>query len=557
MLRTFETHEVRSTRVLSSKLWQFTPENSDKSMPVFIPSCWETYPGYENYRGKAVYETTITGEGNVKLEFKGVSHHAEVFVNNVNVGSHYGSYLPFSVYVKNLKKGSHSLKVVVDNSFSEEYSLDIPNDYYSYGGISRGVLLSQVPDAHILWTHVTPLSCKNNIWTAKVEVTAKNISSQPVTADLNINIAEKEIVRNSINIQPGEDIIFSEIIEFENVRPWSMEEPNLYYVKTKLIENEKVTDDLIDRFGFRLVTVEGTKILLNGKAIRIKGFCRHEDHPQFGCAIPPEAIAADLNLIRDMGANSVRTVHYPSDEIMLDLCDEMGLLVWEENHGRALQDTDMRNPNFRKQCEDVNYNMIKNHYNHPSIYIWGILNECGSDTEYGRSCYKEQFEQIKSLDQSRPHTYAACKRDTDICQDLPDVNSWNIYPYWYEDLDTATNRLLFLQDLILKQTGKQKPLIISEVGAGGIYGWRPTTKDKWSEDRQAEIVGKQLREIIAFEDCLGVYVWQFCDVRVDESWAMTRPRTRNNKGIVDDYRRPKLSYQVVKEIFKGISDYFE
>ena len=96
-----------------------------------------------------------------------------------------------------------------------------------------------------------------------------------------------------------------------------------------------------------------------------------------------------------------------------------------------------------------------------------------------------------------------------------------------------------------------KPLLVTEVGAGAVYGFRSTAKEIWSEERQKEILQKQLTEIAGYESCMGMYIWQFCDVRVCKEWAMHRPKSRNNKGIVDEYRRPKLVYGKVKEISKN------
>ncbi len=103
---------------------------------------------------------------------------------------------------------------------------------------------------------------------------------------------------------------------------------------------------------------------------------------------------------------------------------------------------DMQNPNFEKQCEDCIREMIENHYNHPSIVIWGILNECASETDEGRRMYKKQYDQIKSLDTSRPTTSATCRHFTDICLDLPDVVSFNMYTKWYKDcpIDERNNQ---------------------------------------------------------------------------------------------------------------------
>ncbi len=159
---------------------------------------------------------------------------------------------------------------------------------------------------------------------------------------------------------------------FENVEAWTPEHPQLYEVQVRLLQKGMVYDDLIDRFGFREIHVSGKEIYLNDKKIRIKGLCRHEDHPQFGCALPFAAMAADLELIKDLGANSIRTSHYPNDEIFLDMCDEKwNFWYGKKNHARGLSEEAMRNSNFEWQAEQVITEMIPAHYNHPSIYIWG------------------------------------------------------------------------------------------------------------------------------------------------------------------------------------------
>ena len=259
--------------------------------------------------------------------------------------------------------------------------------------------------------------------------------------------------------------------------------------------------------------------------------------------------ANDLALIRDLGANSVRTSHYPNDEIFLDLCDELGILVWEENHARGLSLEQMQNPFFEKQAHDVTLEMVTQHYNHPSIYIWGILNECASDSAYGKTCYEKLFELIRSLDMSRPLSFASCKFKTDLCFGLPDIVSYNIYPKWYHDTPVEE----YLSDLyswIQNQTqGAGKPFLVTEIGASGLYGYRSPYATKWSEEFQAKTLQEQLDSVLSFEDCSGVYVWQFCDIRISEEWWGGRPRTMNNKGVVDEYRRPKLCYETVKELF--------
>lgn len=548
MIRTFRQHTVRPQQELTGKLWHFTPlqgERAGEAFPVPTPSCWETYPGFGLYRGESRYETRFAGGGNLRIECKGVSHTATVWLDGEQIAAHYNAYTAFQAVVKDVPAGEHTLAIVADNRFSEQSALHVPNDYMSYGGISRPVVLEQIGDAFIEYVHVTPAK-KDGVWHVHARVCVHALKSVPTL--LRVRIAEKKLVFDAQSLPEGERV-FEGDLSFDNVSAWSPETPALYTVTATLERGGVPFDDLIDRFGFREVALSGKHILLNGAPLRIKGVCRHEDHPQYGCALPFAAMAYDLALIRDLGANSVRTAHYPNDEVFLDLCDELGMLVWEENHARGLSLEQMQNPNFERQALGVTREMVTQHYNHPSIYIWGILNECASDSAYGKTCYQEQFACIRALDRSRPCSFASCKFKTDICFGLPEVVSYNIYPKWYHDTP-AKEYLADLYDWVQRETeGAGKPFLVTEIGAGGLYGCRSPYATKWSEEFQAKTLREQLEAVLSFEDCAGVYIWQFCDIRISEEWWGGRPRTMNNKGIVDEYRRPKLCYEVVKETF--------
>ena len=561
MVRTFETHKIRESKEISSSLWSFqTLEGSqkDKVIQVMVPSCWEMYPDTVAYRGKAMYSRVFEAQGDVRLEFKGVSHTAEVYVDDVLVATHYNAYTAFEAIVKNLAPGKHTLKVIADNSFGPDSALHVDNDYQSYGGISRGVIIEELEDVYVQWIHFTPF-LKDGKWMGKVDISVSNVSDESFKGNVKFYLESKEMKDISVSLDAGESKILSiEELECGNVECWMPESPVLYYVSAVVEDKEGAAiDDLIDRVGFRQVEICGKDILFNGKKLFIKGFCRHEDHPQFGCALPYAAIQADLMIAKDLGANSIRTSHYPNDELMLDLCDEQGILVWEENHARGLEEEPMRNPNFERQCEDCIKEMIRDHFNHPSIYIWGILNECASETEYGKECYAAQYALIKELDPSRPRSSASCRFFNDICLGIPEVVSYNIYPKWYHDTPVA-EYLDQIYDWIQKDTeGSGKPFLITEIGAGAMYGYRHPSKVKWTEEYQAEALEEQISAVFAKEGCSGIYIWQFCDVRVCDGWFHKRPRTMNNKGVVDEYRRPKLAYEVVKKLYRSKGNYFE
>ena len=259
----------------------------------------------------------------------------------------------------------------------------------------------------------------------------------------------------------------------------------------------------------------------------------------------------DIHLMRDLGANCVRTCHYPNDPCFLDLCDEVGLLVWEESHTRGFSEERMRHPHFMDQLLLCTEEMVRQHQNHPSIFVWGTLNECADDTEYGVQCYREVFALLRKLDESRPVTAALLERPGGKAYGDMDIVSLNIYPRWYHEtpVRTALDQKNREAD---ENGGAGKPVIVSEIGAGAIYGFHdPFGEAKWSEERQCRILEEQLRAVLSHPDVSGVFLWQFADVRVDEEWAMARPRTHNNKGVVDEHRRPKLAYQTVKKKFRS------
>ena len=556
MIRTFQTHCIRKQEELTERLWTFTALSGDKageSFPFHTPSAWETYPGFVLYRGEGRYETNFSAGGNVRIECKGVSHTAKVYVDGKLIAEHYNAYIPFSAVVQGLSRGEHTLAIVADNRFSDISALHVPNDYMSYGGVTRPDAVEEVADVYLERVHVTP-SFDGTHWHTSVDATVVNLAEErPVT--LRISIAGKECVLSPQYLPKGENILRAEFT-FEDVQTWSPETPKLYTIKTVLKVDGKEVDDLFDRFGFREIKIEGKHILLNGKPLRIRGLCRHEDHPHFGCALPYEAMMHDVLLLKDLGANSVRTAHYPNDERFLDLCDELGILVWEENHARGLSLEQMQNPNFEPQAEQVTREMVLFHYNHPSIYIWGILNECASDSEFGKECCEKQFALIRSLDKTRPCSFASCKFKTDLCFGLPDVVSYNIYPKWYHDTPVDAYLNYLYTWVQTKTEGKGKPFLVTEIGAGGIYGYRTPYASKWSEEYQQKALSEQLTGVLSHPDCSGVYIWQFSDIRISEEWWGGRPRTMNNKGVVDEYRRPKLCYETVKRIFREDKEKF-
>lgn len=551
MQRLFDEHVLRPAKSLDG-LWDLSVQGealAGKTVKAMVPGVWERIPALCSFRGVADYNRTVelSEDTSVLLRFGGVSHTARVFWDGAFVGQHYNAFTGFEVLIPSAKKGSHRLHVEVDDRYSDESVLHMPNDYMTYGGINRPVEMHLLGNAYITKAHFT--STFDGAWHASVKVSVAALAACAAQS-VQVSLAGKVVSAQLTPMHQGEtaDITLRLDYDLGEITPWQVLSATLYDLLVTLTCDAGPIDDLIDRVGFRTVTLSGEELRINGESVFIKGFNRHEDHGQFGCALDPGAMMDDIQLMLDLGANSVRTSHYPNDPRFLDLCDELGILVWEENHARAIPPERMHHENFMPQCLACIDEMVAQHMNHPSIYIWGILNECESETPFGRGVYAQQFARLRSLDVSRPVTFASCRHFTDISLDLPDVVSFNIYPRWYVDepVDSYAGRLLAWMD---ENGAGGKPVIFSEFGAGGIMGFHDMRRAKWSEERQADILAEQLDVLSNHPRVAGLYIWQFSDVRVSDEWFASRPKTQNNKGIVDMYRRPKLAYEVVKNAY--------
>ncbi len=564
VLRLFPTHALRPYTSFCEGWTFYFPVNGTQIEPqdwkdgkateVPVPGVWEMLDALKSYRGQAIARKIFTSAeaGPALLKFGGVSHTCRIFLNGEEVGDHHNAFTPFTVALPDLPAGEHELLVHVSNEHGELSALHIPNDYYNYGGISRPVELHQLKGRiYLEHLHFIP-SLDGLNEPPVVDVHIQSLLSEKTYINLSLFIGDDPIHRlETYGVTPGSNRLRFRLPPLD-LEPWSPQCPTLYFLRA-VLEHEKIPiDDLIERIGLRTIAVKGDELHLNGAPFYPVGFNRHEDHPDWGCALPVSQMRKDLDLFAELNANAVRTSHYPNDQRFLDLCDERGFLVWEENHARGQLEPQMRHPRFREQCAACNEEMVRHHFNHPSIFVWGILNETASDTAYGRMCHQEQFAQIRSLDPTRPVTFASCRHYGCVCQDLPDIASWNIYSRWYGNADPTED----LEGLIARMGPlglEGKPLIISEFGAGGIPGYQdPVRRAKWSEERQGDILLELITAYAAIPAAKGLFVWQFCDVRVDESWALQRPRTMNNKGVVDENRRPKVAFSVVAECFARI-----
>jgi beta-glucuronidase len=553
-MRLFRTSETRNTKSLDG-LWSFKtdPENigiasewnkkfPDDSDKMCVPSCWNCTPEYFAYEGKAWYRTTFTAETDTyMITFDSVLNESAVFIDGVQKATHYCGFTPFRVF--GAGKSTHTLTVMVDNTHNMECTIPLSFlDWYHYGGISGSVGITSFVGAYIE-NHRISYTLNENMATGTV--------SFDISGDYNdkaeiyfdgklIAAADAKTGNNNINIDFGE------------IERWDIDNPKLYTVQVKI-----KSDDVIERIGFRSIKTEGNKILLNGRELIIKAVNRHNEHPDFGFSLPFTLLKRDADIIKGMGCNFIRGSHYPNPPVFLDYLDEIGMLFWEEIPMWGFKQEPLAHPLTLERATAMYREMINRDYHHPAIIFWGLHNEIATDTEEGYKITKALYELVKKEDKSRPVTYASNRCTSDICFEFADVISLNFYPGWYskDERDIATAWKTEMTRILeyIKETGSSgKPIVVSEFGAGAIFGDSSFYSVKWTENYQAELLDIALHYLLSLPEIKGYIVWQFCDIRTSFELALSRPRSFNNKGIVNEYRKPKMAYYTVKKIYDQI-----
>lgn len=564
MIRLFETNKIRKTFTLD-KRWDFVldkenkgkdekwyenfPENSNK---IFIPSCLDNEFGFFGYEGTVWYKTEFeTEKENAYITFGAVNNECEVYVDGKFIGHHYGAFCEFSFTLCGIGKGNHTLVVMVNNETNKLNTIPLTRvDWHNYSGIIRSVEINEIDDIFIKNMAVSyKLSddFKSAVLNAKITLE----SFKEVNDTLSLYLSGERIYCDNICAN-GETVINIENIEINNIKLWDIYEGNLYFVKAELSN-----DDLIDRIGFRQIKAENGKIYLNGKSIKIKGVNRHEEHYDWGFSMPYKLIKKDIEIIKNSGCNAIRGSHYPNSKITLDLLDEEGILFWEEVPMWGFPKEAIEDNLTQQRVLSMHKDMQKRDINRPCIVIWGLFNEIDTSCEASYKLAQKIIKQIKESDSSRLISYASnVREDKEICYPLADVISLNFYFGWYnESKEYWPTFLNSVKEKLKSENISNKPIVISEFGAGGIFGYDSFEQVKWTEGTQSSYLDYTLKLFSDFDGVCGTYIWQYCDIRTSNNMSLARPRSFNNKGIVNEHRQPKKAYFTVKEIYTSTDKY--
>ncbi|HEU5130157.1 MAG TPA: glycoside hydrolase family 2 TIM barrel-domain containing protein [Glycomyces sp.] len=557
MARRFTVHERRAVRDLSG-IWEFAflgdadPDTVDIGRIGFdermaVPGCFDAMPDHAGERGLAAYRlrVPVEREGRHRLAFDGVHHWCRIFWDGRPVRDHAGGFTAFTADVGRAEAGTAELVVLVDNRIGPRSPLHMEHfDWYHFGGIARGAELHRLPETWIEALRVTTEDAREGRFSLRVDYRSDGGAAVPLVVECDGRVLAEETVALD---GPGR---IERVFTLPGAEPWTPANPALHTLAVRLGE-----DDMHERFGLRQVSAEGGRIAVNGEPLTLLGFNRHESHPQFGHSQPLPLLLADLQQIRDLGCNFIRGSHYPQDPMFLDLCDELGVCVWSETIGWQYPVAMMREAAFvEAQIEHLD-EMVAAAANHPSIIMWGVLNECPSYEAEARPAYERLLGRLKELDPSRPVTYATLNVYDDRCLDLADVVSVNTYPGWYfGGVDEVPKELDRIAAHLEGEGLADKPLIVSEIGAGAVPGWRDAHGGMWTEEYQSELLAAAIGHVLGDRDRFaGLAIWLLGDFRTTEHKEMLlkRPRSANDKGVVDEYRRPKQAYRTVRELFRG------
>lgn len=546
---------------------------------VNLPHTWNAIDAYTEkkyYRGIGWYHKNLlltdkyVGK-QLFLHFEGVFLKADVYINGKFVGQHKGGYTAFTFDISSYVSlpGKNTIAIKVDNS--KDMNLPpISGDYTLFGGIYRDVYLIATNPVHFDQMNLgssgvfieTPI-VNDKTANVKVSGTITNQSNEK----RNLTILSKVIdkagavvaeLKSTLKLAAGATGNFEQL-SATIARPnlWSPENPYLYTVQTSLLSDDKtptVLDVKNQPLGFRWFSFTADAgFYLNGKYLKLVGAAHHQDYMGLGNALDNDLQRRDMELLKAMGGNFIRVSHYPQDPTILEMCDKLGILVWEETPlGNTFNDSE----ELKATCITSLKEMIRQNYNHPSIIIWGYMNEVGlgtsklDDKEKKKEIYeftakfaKELEDIVRAEDKNRLSTMALNSGGNSYYKEygfssLPNVIGWNTYYGWYKG---KFDDFGVFMDKVHTESPEMKSLI-SEYGAGSdqrLHSFQPEQFD-FSIEWQQLYHESYLNQIFSRQYIAGAAVWNlidFCAAGRQESMPHI-----NNKGLLYNNRTPKDVY---------------
>lgn len=514
----------------------------DSDIELMVPGDWNTqeeklyyYEGTVWYKKSFDFDSSTLENQSTYVYFEAVNYEAKVYLNGQYLGSHIGGFTPFQFDVTDiLKEKDNFLVVKVDNKRKREAVPTVNTDWWNYGGITRSVHLINVPKQHIQDYAVRLSKDKKNTIEGWVE-----LLSSTVTEEVTIKIPElKKSVKVKVSKEGKANFSFQATPE-----RWSPNNPKLYRV-----EINTSTDRITDEIGFRTIATSGSTILLNDEPVFLKGISIHEESPfKTGRVTSVEECRILLQWAKELGCNFVRLAHYPHSEAMVREAEKMGFMVWSEIpvYWTILYDNIDTYANAEAQLTA----MINRDRNRAAIVLWSIANETPvSDT---RNVFLGKLaKKARELDNSRLITAALDTQsgsgDEKVINDplgaVVDVIGVNNYCGWYVGAPSSCENIKWKNDY-------NKPMIMSEVGAGALQGNHGAPNERWTEEYQDEVYKYNIEMMKNIDFLSGTSPWILMDFR---------SARRHLKGIQKDFNRKGLISEqgVKKKAFYRLQEYY-
>ncbi len=533
--------------------WAFTKES--REIPTEIPASWYwvNLPhswnnidgqdgGNDYYRGTCHYakkfEKADLPEGaQYYLELRGANASADVYLNGKKLASHDGGYSTWRVNITEALEDSNMLVVAVENGMNDRVYPQMA-DFTFYGGLYRDVNIIAVPESHFDLDYyggpgikVTP-EVKGSDADVEIEVYLTNVKDGQDLV-FTVKDAEGNVVATA---KQGADATIA-LFRLENVHLWNgKKDPYLYTAEVELVEGDEVLDNISSRFGCRFFEIDPEKgFILNGESYPLRGVSRHQDRWGLGNALLPEHHIEDMDLICEMGANTIRLAHYQHDQFFYDLCDERGLVIWAE-----IPYISKHMPTGRENTISQMKELVVQNYNHPSIVVWGLSNEItmdGSSTDDLLENHRILNDMVHDMDKTRKTTIAVvsmCPMDDPYIQ-IPDVVSHNHYFGWYGG-DTSMNGPWF-DNFHAKYPNI--PVGMSEYGCEAL-NWHTSDPKQgdYTEEYQAYYHEELIKQLFTRPYIWATHVWNMFDFGADAR-SEGGEDGQNHKGLVTFDRKYK------------------
>ncbi|MGX5818788.1 glycoside hydrolase family 2 TIM barrel-domain containing protein [Chitinophaga lutea] len=566
------------------------PEASPIWEKVSLPHCVNASdavdPDVNYYQGPAWYRRQLKLQnpypgGRTLLHFEGAGQKTDVYVYMTKVASHTGGYDEWVADITSAAdafrksagfKGETPLSIRTDNSRDLEMIPSSLSDFNVYGGIYRHLHLVYVPAVSIGRLKVTPV-LSNDLQKATLTVEAalynpdglRDATFKTVLRDP----SGKVVAEKSFSAADLSQNLSVATFDIRRPKLWHTSDPQLYTVETTVTQGGQQHTEKTNT-GFRNFSfVQQGPFLLNGKRLLLRGTHRHEDHAGVAAAMSDEQMRQEMILMKEMGVNFIRLGHYQQSRYILQLCDSLGMVVWEEIPWCR---GGLGGPVYKEQARRMLRNMIGQHYNHPSVIIWGLGNENDwpgdfpeFDKEKIRTFMKELHDLSHQLDPSRKTAIRRC----DFCKDIVDVYSPSIWAGWYRGIYTEykassetemkrVNHFLHVEwggDSHAGRHSESPDKALQQVKTGGgtdersgdasLYGGaaRVSKDGDWSESYIVNLMDWHLKEQETMPWLTGTAQWVFKDfstpIRPDNPVPYM-----NQKGLVERDLTKKEAYYV-------------